>query len=588
MQQNFNRRKQTPRFYFRDILTVLNHQYLKTFYQQKTEDFINYIHRENKIYIAGEDFGDDSFFSLIFRRSDTVDDFTSYLQELFRFLLDTFPAEDPSFKLEKEYIFHIRTRLNKLQNLFEDQSIDLQLESFIRLFRKVLSDFRIPFEGEPLQGVQFMGILESRLLDFENLIFMSMNEGVMPGKGSDFSYVPVNLRYAFGMPVREDKDAIYAYYFYRLLPSAKNIHILYNSQTEGVQTGEPTRYIHQLKYLSNLEIKEYTRSFRVIDRETVEISVEKTDEIMEILRKYLDPEGRKYLSPSALTTYLDCSLRFYFSYVAGINEEDEASEEIDASGFGSLFHKSLELIYSETQGKMLKKEDINNLMESGNIKKHLDQAFREVFLKTEDRFAEVKPEGRNIIIYEIIGKLIHRSLEIDKTVAPFRYIMSEKHLDNHALEIPEGKVHLGGLIDRIDNRDGFVHVIDYKTGKVSPQFASIEDLFDRDSWKDSENLKGIFQTFLYSWLFSKEYPREKYITPSIYQTRELFTKDFTPYLSDKSTKNTVKNFLDYSASFEDELKKLVSSVFNRNLNFIQTEDDKRCKLCPYKEICHRD
>ncbi len=589
MQLNFTRRKKNPRFYFRDILTVLNHQYIKSFYQEKTESLIEKINRENKIYIEEKELAADELFSILFKKLDSVNDVTDYLLQLLRAVLDAFPGEDPAFKIEKEYIFHIRTRLNKLRNLLEEQVLDLSLESFIRLFRKILNDFRIPFEGEPLQGIQFMGILESRLLDFQNLIFLSMNEGIMPASGADFSYIPANLKYAFGMPVREDKDAIYAYYFYRLLPRAKNINILYNSQSEGVKSGEPTRYIYQLRYLTDWDINEYTRAFRVLDKDAVNISIKKSDEVMSLLSKYTDPEKKEYLSPSALTTYLDCSLRFYFSYVAGIREEDEASEEIDASGFGSLYHKTLELIYRNKRNQEISRENILELMEPGNIKYHLDQAFREEFLKSKDPDIVVKPEGRNIIIYEIIKKLVNQTFELDKDITPFKFIDTEQKIINTDLELENaGNIHLGGTIDRLDYRNGFLHLVDYKTGKVNQEFSSLEIIFDRDSWRDSDYFKGIFQIFMYCWLFSKEHPDEKLITPAIYLTRELFSENFSPYLKDNSSSKFINNFLEYSDEFETLLKDMIESIFDKNSDFIQTEDEKRCRYCPYKDICHRE
>ncbi|MGC9344042.1 MAG: PD-(D/E)XK nuclease family protein, partial [Bacteroidales bacterium] len=380
LQQNLQRHKKSDKYYFRDVLSVLNHQYIKSFHAEKTDELTARIHKENKIYLDKSDFEQDTLLQLLFSRQDGVGSMVDYLLQVFNLVSNAFPADASSARLEKEYIFLISTKLNKLKNLFEDITGELSIDSFIRLFRKVLSDFRIPFEGEPLQGLQVMGILESRLLDFRNVIFLSMNEGVMPASSAGFSYIPSNLRFAFGMPVKEDKDAIYAYYFYRLLNRADGITIMYNNQAEGLKTGEPSRYIHQIEYLSNWKLQKKTRAFRVNDKEPVKISIKKTPEVMKVLERFTADKNEKYLSPSALTTFMDCSLRFYFSYVAGIKEEDEATEEIDASGFGSLYHKTLELIYSNFTGKEITDRILSEQMEEENIKQHLDQAFREEFL----------------------------------------------------------------------------------------------------------------------------------------------------------------------------------------------------------------
>ncbi|MFW5644414.1 MAG: PD-(D/E)XK nuclease family protein, partial [Bacteroidota bacterium] len=563
MQLNFTRRKMKHKLYFRDLLTILNHQYIRTFYQEKTDVLIAKIHRENKIYVETEELETDELFAKLFRKINTVDGITPYLLQLLQSVFDAFPVEDPTFKMEKEYIFHIRTRLNKLKNLLEEQVSDLSLQSFIHLFRQILKDFRIPFEGEPLQGTQVMGILESRLLDFQHLIFLSMNEGVMPASGMDFSYIPTNLKYAFGMPVREDKDAIYAYYFYRLLPRAKNIHILYNSQTEGVKSGEPTRYIYQMQYLTDWNIKHYTRAFHVIERESAEIKIKKSENVRVILKKYAEPEKRDYLSPSALTSYLDCSLRFYFTYVAGLREEDEATEEIDASGFGGLYHKTMEFIYRNKKNQEITRQNIQELMEPDTIKTHIDQAFREEFLKSDDANTRVKPEGKNIIIYEIIRKLVDQTLRIDKQATPFVLVDTEQKKVHKHLNVENiRKVHLGGTIDRLDSRNGFLHLVDYKTGKVNREFPSLKTIFDRDSWKESDYFKGVFQVFMYCWLYLKEHPEVKFITPSIYLTKELFSENFSPYLTDKASSGFINNFLDYADEFESLLKDLLESIFD--------------------------
>ncbi|MBE0654035.1 MAG: PD-(D/E)XK nuclease family protein, partial [Bacteroidales bacterium] len=394
LQQFSERRRKDQLFYYRDVLSILDHQYIKSFYSEKVTDFIEGIHKANKIYLDPAEFCGDELLSSIFRKIDKVEEIMEYLSGLLQKVLISFPPDDTRFRLEKEYIFLINTRINKLKNLLDVHSLPVSAEGFIRLFRKVMHDFTIPFEGEPLRGTQFMGILESRLLDFHNIIFLSMNEGVIPAGSSAYSFIPANLRFAFGMPVREDKDAIYAYYFYRLLQRAKNIHILYNSKTEGGSSGEPSRYIYQLDYLSGWEIEKFTKSFRVHEREPVSIRIEKNRDVMSLLHEYTRPDSEKYLSPSALTTYMDCPLRFYFSYLAGIREEDEASEEIDASGFGSLYHKSMELIYSDLKEKTVTSEDILFLQKPEQVKLHVEQAFREEFHRDRDSKKKIVPEGR--------------------------------------------------------------------------------------------------------------------------------------------------------------------------------------------------
>ena len=589
LQQHSERRnKEVELFYYRDVLRVLEHQYIRSFYSEKVIPLVDSIHERNKLYLDLQEFADDALLSMIFKKVNSVNDLVDYLSTLLRYIIDAFPFESPELKLQKEYIFLINTRLNKLRNLLEENSFTVSKESFIRLFRKILQDFTIPFQGEPLRGTQIMGILESRLLDFKNVIFLSMNEGVMPANSGNYSFIPSNLRYAFGLPVKEDKDAIYAYYFYRLLQRSEGIHILYNNKTEGSSSGEPSRYIYQIEYLTNWNIKKFTTAFLVQSKKPVPISIKKSADVLSLLNNYLSPDSDKYLSPSAITNYLNCPLSFYFNNLAGIREEDEASEEIDASVFGSLYHKAMELIYKDLTGKVVTDKSIELCARSANINSSIEQAFREEFYKDRDPKRKITPEGRNIIILEIIRKLISRTLEIDRSFAPFTLVDLEKSIKNRMLMVDNiGYVRLGGKIDRLDIRDGKVHIVDYKTGKMSKEFPSLEILFNRDLWKGQENLKGILQTFLYSWLYVDENPEVEGITPGIYTTTELFNEDFSPYLKDKGINAIVEDFRFYTTEFESRLKLLLGEIFNPELTFSQTDDEKRCRYCIYNDICHR-
>ena len=587
LQQSYARKKSGSQYYFRDVLSVLNHQYLQSFYRLETEDLIREIHRRNKIYLPFSFFKGDPVLEQIFKRISNAEEMMIYLQDLLDSLLKAVNSDDASFKLEKEYIFIIKTRLIKLYNLFTENPIINSLDSFIRLFRKILSVYNIPFQGEPLKGVQLMGILESRLLDFKNLYVLSLNEGVMPASQASSSFIPANLRHAFEMPVREDKDAIYAYYFFRLLQRAENVYLLYNSKSDGAKSGEPSRYIYQLKYLTDPKPESFTGAFSIYGQDLQKIVISKSPEVMSVLSEYLEGEGERYLSPSALSSYLDCSLKFYFSYVAGMKEEDEASDEIDASGFGSLFHKTMELIYEPYIGKEIRKKDYLEISKSDNIRKQLDSAFRSEFLNLKESKEVVRPEGKNIIVYEIIFNLVEKCLELDKDLAPFTYLEAEKKVEGLSHSVKAlGSVRLGGKIDRIDLRNGRVHILDYKTGKADLQFPSLERVFDRDKW-GSKNLKGVFQTFLYCYVYHLMHPEEKILKPGIYLTSELFVENFTTELKNTELKSGVLNYLDYHDEFKEKIEELLKELFNPDISFKQTEDHQRCSYCLYSEICHR-
>lgn len=588
MQLNFSRKKNQGGFYYKDILSVLNHQYIKAFYGRDTGKLIEAINRNNRIFLKEEEFAGDPFLSSLFKRIPESRKMTIWLTGILNDIMDIFPDGNSDFSLEKEYIYHIRTRLIKLKNLLDEQETELSLESFIRLFRKVLQDFRIPFQGEPLQGVQLMGILESRLLDFENVIFLSMNEGIMPASTSGLSYIPANLRFAFGLPLREDKDAIYAYYFYRLLQRGSTISVLYNSKADAMKSGEPSRYIHQINYLTHWKPVYKTRGFTISETRHPAISIGKTPDVLSVLNKYTRPEEKKYLSPSALSSYMDCSLRFYFSYVAGIREEDEVAEEIDAQLLGSLYHRAMEFIYEEMTGKGIEDAVLKKLSAAENVEKHLNRAFADVFLRMGSNTSSIKPEGKNIVILEIIRRMVRQTLEVDKRFVPFVYVESEMEINDVLLKISDTKkVRIGGKIDRLDKTKAGLRVIDYKTGSVSLEFDSVDKLFERDSWSKNKNQKAVLQTFLYSFLYSAKNPGEKPLIPSVYVTRDLFANSFSADLNDKTSKQKVSNYYDYAEAFERNILSLVREIFDPLVSFTQTEDEERCRYCNYKDICHR-
>ncbi len=584
LQQNQRINKGEGRYYYRNVLMILTHQYMQSLAGEDVNRIIHKIRKGNMIIIPADLFTGNDFLRLIFAYMQSPAELISYLRKLWKFLLERIPGSgEKEMALEREYIFYILTRINKLESLSEGLEFEIGLDSYIRLLRKMFRGLRVPFNGEPLKGLQIMGILESRLLDFNNVHILSLNDGVMPERFPNFSYIPANLRFAFGLPTREDKDAIYAYYFYRLIQRAENITLYYNSKSDGLKQGEPSRYIHQLRYLYPFPVEERTTGYRVEGTKPVSITIPKEEGIMHELKRFTS-EGDSYLSPSALATYLDCSLRFYFSYIAGIKEEDEVSEEIDAAGFGNIYHKTMEYLYEELKGKMVEQNDLK--IRTGMVEQVLNLVFTEEFLNIMGQSSPVQPEGRNIIPFEVMKKFIYKTIDRDTDFTPFRYLDSERKIIYEYLTLEEGKgIRLGGKIDRLDEREGKVHIIDYKTGKNELTLDSLNLLFDRDAWK-AKNYKAVFQILIYSWIFSKS-ERGARLVPAIYLTPELFGDSFTIYPTLGKPAEKIE-FDKIENEFEEKLTDLIAEIFNPDLPFTQTQDEKRCLYCPYAGICHRN
>ncbi len=618
-------------FYFRDVLSIINHQYLHYFLHSELQEMINMIHKQNMIYVPQEFFTDKPLLKNIFIKIENVSEISVYLRNILtQIFAASYEDENPGIdqQLEKEYLLNILSRINKLEKIFEkylsrlpslfdtknktgsfsepdskNMSIsDLTLEVsgennpgdggiviYSRILGKILKSLRIPFEGEPLQGLQIMGILETRLLDFKNIIFLSMNEGIMPRSHSSNSFIPVNLKYAFGMPVREDHDAIYAYYFYRLLQRADDITLLYNSKTEGLKSGEKSRYLYQLEYLRPVKPELKTVAFHISTPAVQEIVVTKTSEIMRILDEYGE-SGNRSFAPTALTTWLDCRFRFYLSYIAGIRRQDEASEEIDAPLLGNILHQAMKLIYKNIRGQKIEGEIFKTLNNEVFINDCINQAFLREFNRIEkSEGMEFKPEGRNIIVYEVIKKFVDNILEFDSNQLPFTIIDLEK---KYQMLIPVygRKVRISGYVDRIDSRNTSICLIDYKTGMVRQNFRSLQSLFDTEA---NERFKEVFQIFMYSYLYMRSVSDSSVIIPQIYALRDIQRENFSPYVKIAEnphglTDQSVNDFSVYSREFEIHLVETLNEIFDPLIDFTQTTNLKRCIFCPYNRICHRD
>jgi hypothetical protein len=586
MQKNIGSHKgrRKDKFYYRDVLSILNHQYLKITSEEFVLEKISEIHKKNLVYLEQDFFKGNNVLELIFRKATGIDELSLYLREILVRVAGLLVAgeEDMQSGLEREYIYHLLTRLNKISGIFEGREEYTGTETFSRVFRKVLKSLRISFEGEPLAGVQVMGILESRLLDFEHVVLLSINENVMPRAHSSLTFIPQNLRIAFGMPSGEDQDAIYAYYFFRLLQRAGRVTVFYNSKSDGTGTGERSRYLYQLQYDQRFQTEFYSIGFNISSREAVPVTISKTPAVEETLNRFRPPSP-KYLSPSALNNYLTCRLRFYFSNLAGLKEMDTVSEDIEADTFGNLLHLAMADIYLPFKGATVTSGDINILLEPHSIKAVLDAAFRKEYYKNSGNKEEVVPEGKNIIVYEVLRSFISRILEIDRDYAPFEILEIEEEI-RIPVSIRQGdkltNLQLGGRIDRIDRKGSCIRVIDYKTGKAETAFGGTDSVFDRNSSKRS---KPAFQTLLYSWLYSRK-TGHKPVIPGLYITRKIFQPDYDPILtSDKKE----YNFAESVSVFEEMLLNVLTEITDIKIPYDQTGLVENCEYCPYADICHR-
>lgn len=574
-------------FYHKDVTSILVHPYMRNLGGNEGPSRLEEITRGNMIMVDRHFFRGD-LERRIFRKVESARGLLEYLRDVFQQILENLSGQPDRMhrELDREFIFQLLIHLNKLESMVETRP-EITTQMLERLFRKMLSVLRVPFEGEPLSGLQVMGILETRLLDFKHVIMLSMNEDVMPAAHAPQSYIPYSLRIAFRMPAKEDMDAIYAYYFHRLLQRAGRIDLLYNGGSEGVRTGEMSRYLYQMIYEQGIPV---TRpGMEVMAREVPALVVPHSREVAALMERYsVTGNGEKYLSPSAINTYIDCSLKFYLRYLAGIGEPDEVKEEIDAAGFGTVVHDAIRILYGEiahrNQG-IIGVRELEEAISSGRYESLLREVFLDYHYKGRKR---VSIEGRNIIVFRVMVKYLEKIIRTDLPVAPFALVSAEQtYLRNLTVTVGgrTKEIRLGGKIDRVDRVGGTLRVIDYKTGDARMGFSSVGSLFD--SSLVSRNGAAL-QTLFYAWLTAPGFPGEN-IMPGLYVMKALYGDDFSPALTvgPPHQRQRIESFASLEEEYLGFLKETVGSMLNPDLSFVQTSNEQTCRVCDFSSICNR-
>ena len=437
LQKNIRYIDRVPVFYFRDVLPILNHQYVMAAAPEEVSQLVKDMTAGNRIYVHAADLNRHELLSILFTPVQNTEELSDYLihvlEALNACLRNNRPNPDDeemisnstqtTVDIEQEFIFHYFATVNRMKEVMREAKIEMRLDTYFRLLKRMTDLITIPFEGEPLSGLQVMGVLETRALDFDRLIILSMNEGIFPLKKAANSFIPYNLRRGFGLPTYEHQDSVWAYHFYRLIRRAKQVTLLYDTRTTGLQTGEVSRFVHQLRYHYQYPLIDELVVYDVASSAVPPISVQKTAEVEKLLSDFLSG-GTRALSASAINTYLDCPLKFYFSVLEQIQEEDEITETVERDVFGSILHKVMEDLYASFKGKLVT-ADLLKLLRKDQplLTGTIARAFAELFFKSP----VVRPlEGENFLTGEMIRKYAEKILEQDARFTPFHYIESEK------------------------------------------------------------------------------------------------------------------------------------------------------------------
>ena len=503
--------------------------------------------------------------------------------------------------LTQESVFRMFTILNRLAALADSGDLLVDNTTLRRLVSQLVGAASIPFHGEPVIGVQIMGVLETRNIDFDNVLLLSCNEGNMPKGVNDSSFIPYSIRKAHGLTTIDNKVAIYSYYFHRLLQRAGDITIAYNNSTDNGHTGEMSRFMLQLLVESGQKIDHYSLTAKNQPTPLMPKAIEKDEAALSKL------EEMSLLSPSAINTYIRCKLAFYYQYIAHIKEPDSDPETIDNRMFGNIFHRAAYLIYKDItdHSPVIEKAHIQAYLSNRKLLASVvDRAFEEEECKTNN--------GLQIINREVIIEYITKLLKIDQQLCPFSILAMEEEAKVYtqlSFTIPSGgalkggalvsnaptkqyNLTIGGIIDRLDavtdKQTGKrrIRVVDYKTGnKPSSAIKSIEEVFDPKNIA-SKHSNYFLQAILYSLIVSrsKEWnAANDAVSPALLFIKQAATNDYDPTLC--IDKHPISDVTVYEEEFLTKLKETVADMYSPDAAFTPTDDRKKCELCPYRMLC---
>ena len=476
---------------------------------------------------------------------------------------------DPLFQ---ESLFRAYTLVNRLDALIESGDLQVTDQTLQRLTTQIIQQTSIPFHGEPVEGIQVMGVLETRNLDFDHVLLLSCNEGNMPKGVNDSSFIPHSIRQAYELTTVENKVSIYAYYFHRLLQRAKDVTILYNNATEDGQRGEMSRFMLQMLVESGHTITQHTLQAGKQAEQWSPAPIEKNERVMNVLQTAFS-----LLSPTAINRYMRCPLQFYYRYVANLKEPDvpDDEQELDNRVFGNIFHEAADIIYHQLP-KRITKDILTHLLKNKiEIERAVDEAFHH-------ELPNAPVSGLHIINREVIIHYLRQLIEIDRRLAPFTILGLECDVER-----PLSTMNIGGRIDRLDlihegTPEERIRVIDYKTGsRQLKALPDVESIFAPERIHDHSDY--YLQTFVYADIVRRREQRP--VSPALLFIQHAAAEDYDPTL--KFGKDVITDVADYSARFNELLEQKVTEIFSPDMPFRPTNDLKTCRTCPYLQMCRR-
>ena len=529
----------------------------------------------------------------LFCKTENWNELSEYLLSVIDAVSESTAAGEES-GYRAEFLSITYDAIAKLQNVVRQCDIDMPVKIYHSLVRRHLQAERVPFTGEPLEGLQIMGILETRNLDFKNVILLSMTDNNFPGsRATDKSFLPYGLRFGFNIPTATHHEGVYAYYFYRLIERAENLYMLYSSSSDDKSTGEPSRYIRQIEYETDFKINYTNVGVEVSLSDSCDIVVDKDVEVFDKLLRFTRDKG---LSPTAFSTYVKCPLKFYFNVVERLRPEDELEESVDSLTFGNIFHESADLLYKQVVGFDDPASQLIVLREKGEVEKCVDQAIAKVYFGNKDGVLRHELGGELLIIRNIVRAYLKSNLlnydirNYQEKNEHFKLFKTEYDLST-VMPIKVGEkeynVNLAGRADRVDLLGGdMLRVIDYKTGKPRLNYSGIESLFHGEPIATKRE-SNIINTLLYALMLNRM--EDKDVRPELYYVGSMVREDYSSLFVETIERKSrnLEAYSEVAVEFEAEVVATLQEMFDKTIPFKQCEDDSACKYCDYKDICNR-
>ena len=620
--QGIGHSKQGDTYRLHYVLIALRHPYTR-YISEKYTELLAKLDEQKRFYPSREflSLDGDEGLTLLFRNlEEATASQDEYNRKLITYLLDVLRtigthAKELNDPLFHESLYRTYTLLNRLQDLIIAGDLQVDIITLERLIQQLIQTTSIPFHGEPAEGIQVMGVLETRNLDFDHILILSCNEGKLPKGVNDSSFIPYSLRKAYGLTTVENKVAIFAYYFHSMLQRAHDITLTYNNATEDGQSGEMSRFMLQMMVESQHSIKRKTLVAGQKPLRPAYSDAQKTDEVMAVL------DNIKMITPTFLNTYQRCQKQFYYKYVKGLLEPDEIDEdEVDNKIFGNIFHRAAELFYytfaskddiaTDDQGKqrlirpiVITADNLDHaLKDTSLVYRLVDQAFREELFKVSSSDYHPKYNGLQLINKEVIASYLRQLITIDRRQAPFSIIGMEIVVSTTlgvATARGQKLFRIGGFIDRLDsvaasgnpsalgNLAERIRVIDYKTGRSRTSHPKdIEEVFSTQPLAIGKHNDYYLQAILYSLIVKNDRrynPAQEPVSPGLLFIQNAGADDYDPTL--KLGKELLTDVAPLEAEFTNHLRSLLADIYDPALPLKPTEDKKRCVFCPYAALC---